>query len=70
MILQKTNVDGYMKDSKTGAVINTREWELLEYNRSVSQHKEMIRVQNDVNSLKNDLNEIKTMLSQILKKSN
>jgi hypothetical protein len=64
----KTNHNGYVKDNRSGAIINKN---MDEYNMYLSQkqsYKDMKKLQNEVQSMKSDLDEIKTLLLKALNK--
>lgn len=60
--LMKTDLDGFVKDPDTGAVINT---DFSDYDRYVSQknqHKEYLKTKNDIASLQEEMAELKRLL--------
>lgn len=60
--LMKTDLDGFVKDQDTGAVINT---DFSDYDRYVSQknqHKEYLKTKNDIASLQEEMAELKRLL--------
>lgn len=62
---QVKDVDGFVKDNVTGAIINTNITELQAYKRK--KHAAMA-MRNDIDALKDDVKEIKSMLAQLLNK--
>lgn len=64
MSLQKTNHNGYYKDSKSGAVINNNDEEYLLYTNQVQQFKEFQRLKGQVSSLMSDVEQIKQLLGK------
>jgi len=62
-------MDGYFRDSSTGAIINKNNLEFQSYikNREkVSEERERINsLQNEVSNLKDDVSDIKSMLLNI-----
>ena len=60
--LLKTELDGFVKDEETGAVINT---DFSDYDRFVSQknqHKEYLKTKQDIVSLQMEMTELKRLL--------
>lgn len=65
--LMKTDLDGFVKDQDTGAVINT---DFSDYDRYVSQknqHKEYLKTKNDIASLQEEMAELKKLLLEKIK---
>lgn len=69
-MLQKTNVDGLVKDTENGVVLNNNvsEYELYLQNRmKVKQAK---CIQEDIDNLKKEFCEIKSMLQELINRKN
>lgn len=62
-------MEGYFRDSRTGAIINTNNLEFQSYvkkREKLSEERERIdSLQSEVIGLKNDVNDIKSMLNTI-----
>lgn len=67
-MLQKTNFENYYKDPRTGAVINKKEEDLLEYRNKINSLKNISSMKEEINTLKNELAEIKFLLIKALEK--
>lgn len=68
MTLEKTNIPGYMKDPKTGVVINHNTSEYDQYLANRSRIIELNSMKEKVNTMTNEMNELKMMLSELIKK--
>ena len=71
---EKTNIPGYMKDKKSGIVINTnnREYEqILELRekrkKELENEHKIEKIEHDIHELKNNLEEIKELLKKALR---
>jgi hypothetical protein len=65
-MLAKTNVSGFLKDTKSGAIINT---DMDGYAVAVAQRQEAKRaaqLQDRVANIENDMKQIKDLLSQLV----
>jgi hypothetical protein len=60
--LEKTNIQGYYKDPRTGVVINTNESELKAYRAARKQTQDFQSLQNEHSQMKNELEKIKKAL--------
>lgn len=67
-MLHKTNYESYYKDISTGAVINKKEEDLLEYRNKINSIKNISSMKEEIDVLKNELIEIKNILFKILEK--
>ena len=56
-------VDGYLKDETSGAVLSVDQNALDEYKRQRSQRNSIV---SDINNIKQELGELKDMLSTII----
>ncbi len=56
-------VDGYLKDEKSGAVLSVDQNALDAYKRQRSQRNSIV---SDINNIKQELGELKDMLSTII----
>lgn len=65
----KTDVEGLVKDSKTGAILNVDNARLDAYRKQKSFMENNMRNSDRINKVEKDLNEIKEMLSQLLQRS-
>ena len=59
MDLEKTNAAGYLKDKRTGAIINTNLDQYVAYQHGKQRTKEVIALRRDYDHLKNELDVIK-----------
>jgi hypothetical protein len=59
-----------IKDTDTGAILNTSLTALEAYKRQRSHLGKINTIENDVNDLKSDINEIKDLLRELLGKNN
>ena len=57
-----------IKDSDTGAILNTSISALEAYKKQRSHLGKINTIENDVNHLKSDINEIKSLLKELLRK--
>lgn len=61
----KTNLPGYVKDRKTGALINTNEEERMIYLRSVSQFLKNKEQETQLSNLRNEVEDLKNLIKNI-----
>lgn len=65
-MLQKTNIEGFYKDSKTNMVINlSNEYEIIKAQRK--KDKDLENMKNEINNLKKDIQDIKSLLIELLR---
>ena len=68
--LKVQGYEGLVRDTSTGAIINTNRTELDNYLRQkeINEQKNLQLSQNteDINSMKNDLQELKSLIYQLL----
>jgi hypothetical protein len=64
---QVKDISGFVKDTETGAIINTDVIELQAYKR---KKQAAVALRSEIDTLKDDVKEIKMMLSQLLNKYN
>ena len=70
-MLQKTNVDGLLKDTENGVVLNDNVSEYQLYLQNKMKSKQSKSIQNDIDNLKKEFSEIKSMLQELInRKSN
>lgn len=60
--LIKTDASGYMKDEKTGVIINTNYNEYEKYVLQKNQHKEYLRTKEELSEVKTQIEELKRLL--------
>jgi hypothetical protein len=65
----KTDVEGLVKDSKSGAILNVDNSKLEAYKKQKNFMENNMRNSDRINKVERDLNEIKEMLSQLLQRS-
>ena len=64
----KTDVEGYVKDISSGAVLNVDNKKLEAYKKQKQFYEEQKKDSDRLNKVENDINDIKTMLQQLLKR--
>jgi len=62
----KTNVDGLVKDPKSGAILNVDNNKLLAYKKQKELFNKTNKMENRLTKLETDMGEIKDMLKQLL----
>jgi hypothetical protein len=62
----KTNVDGLVKDPKSGAILNVDNNKLLAYKKQKELFNKTNKMENRLTKLETDMSEIKNMLKQLL----
>ena len=68
-MLVKTNVEGLMKDTKSGAILNVDNEKLQAYKKQKTFMEERKRDTERLNHIENDLSEIKNLLQALLKEN-
>ena len=63
---QKTNIDGYVKDTKTNVILNTQMDEMHRILHQRQQKKEQEQLKSQVAKLESDMSDIKQTLNKIL----
>jgi hypothetical protein len=66
MTIEKTNVNGLVKDLSTNFVINNNEAEYHNYLLQKQRIKESMTMQEEINSLKTQMQEIRSALQTIM----
>jgi len=64
----KTDVEGYVKDISSGAVLNIDHQKLTAYKKQKKFHEDQKKDSDRLNKVENDISEIKQMLQQLLKR--
>jgi hypothetical protein len=62
----KTEADGFMKDTSTGAFINTDDASYAKFVAERSKVKNSKELSNRISAVEDDLKEIKTLLLQVV----
>jgi hypothetical protein len=65
-MLVKTETDGFMKDTSTGAFINTDDASYAKFVAERSKVKNSKELSNRISAVEDDLKEIKTLLLQVV----
>ena len=69
---QVKEVNGFLKDTVTGAIINSNSRDLKAYKQrkmvAASQKNQLNELSSDVNQLKEEMTEIKNLLARLLNK--
>lgn len=65
MTLMKTDIDGYIRDSKTGAVLSNDKVAYRAYLREKSKGNRVKQLEEDVSVIKSELHEIRSLLLQL-----
>lgn len=65
----KTDVEGYVKDMNSGAVLNVDNVKLEAYKKQKQFMANSMKNHERIEKVENDLKEIKEMLSQLIKRS-
>ena len=68
MAYQKTNATGYVKDNRTGIIINNNDGDYQRILASRAKDAESKSMKEDVENLKSSVGEIKAVLTEILKR--
>ena len=61
-MLVKTNIPGYLKDTDSGAVINTNEADFIRYQAQVNQRREYLKTQAELEDLRKQMQEMKELM--------
>lgn len=69
-MLVKTNNPGFMKDTETGAIINTDDDAHKKFLAQREEIKKSKDICNRMNTLENELQDIKSLLLQIVHRNN
>ncbi len=67
-MLQKTNIPGYMKDTKTHLVVNTADHELQQYLLARRKIFDLNTLNDKVAQMTTDIENLKDMLTKIIEK--
>ena len=62
-MLKKTNITGFMKDSKSSLIINTNDSELLHVKNAHKKNKELKSLQREVALLRQDFEQLKELVN-------
>ena len=62
----KTDVNGLVRDVKTGAIINTNDAQLAAYRAKAARFREEENTKEELNNIKSEMSEIKALLLQVL----
>jgi len=65
MTLMRTDIDGYVKDSRTGAVVSNDRAAFRAYLREKEKNTRVSELENDVSVIKSELHEIRSLLLQL-----
>lgn len=65
MTLMRTDIDGYVKDSRTGAVVSNDKAAFRAYLREKEKNTRVSELENDVSVIKSELHEIRSLLLQL-----
>jgi hypothetical protein len=63
----KTDVDGLVKDSNNGAILNVDNVKLEQYRKQKKSNEDRLRDRERINKIENDLSEIKQMLQSLVR---
>ena len=66
----KTEIEGFIRDPKNSALINTNAAAYVQYKEKRKQQQDYSTLKNEVDSLKEDLGSIKTMLQILIQREN
>lgn len=66
-MLIKTNVEGLLKDTESGAILNVDNKQLQAYNKQKKFMEERVKDSQRIQKVEKDLSEIKTMLNELIK---
>lgn len=67
-VFHNTDVDGYVKDTSTGAVLNINNQKLEIYKKQKQAFETARQTSSRINKVESDLNDIKKMLKQLLER--
>lgn len=66
----KTEIEGFARDPKTNALINTNAAAYNSYKEKRKQHNELSNLKSEVDNLKEDIGSIKHMLQILIQREN
>lgn len=69
-MLQKTNVEGLLKDTENGVILNNNMSEYQLYLQNKMKVKQSKSIQDDIDNLKKEFCEIKRMLQEVINGKN
>lgn len=69
-MLQKTNVEGLLKDTENGVILNNNMSEYQLYLQNKMKVKQSKSIQDDIDNLKKEFSEIKSMLQELINRKN
>lgn len=69
-MLQKTNVEGLVKDTENNVILNTNMSEYQLYLQNKLKVKQSKNIQQDIDNLKKEFCEIKNMLQELINRKN
>jgi hypothetical protein len=69
-MLQKTNIEGLVKDTENGVILNNNMSEYQLYLQNKSKVKQSKSIQEDIDNLKKEFCEIKSMLQELINGKN
>lgn len=69
-MLQKTNVEGLVKDTDNNVILNTNMSEYQLYLQNKLKVKQSKSIQEDIDKLKKEFCEIKNMLQELINRKN
>lgn len=69
-MLQKTNVEGLLKDTENGVILNNNMSEYQLYLQNKMKIKQSKSIQDDIDNLKKEFSEIKSMLQELINRKN
>jgi len=69
-MLQKTNVEGLIKDTENNVILNTNMSEYQLYLQNKLKVKQSKNIQQDIDNLKKEFSEIKSMLQELINRKN
>lgn len=64
----KTEIEGIVRDTRNGALLNRDNASLEAYKKAKKKNHEIIEMQNRLNRFEGEISDIKSMLSKILEK--
>lgn len=69
-MLQKTNVEGLVKDTENNLILNNNMSEYQLYLQNKLKIKQSKSIQQDIDNLKKEFSEIKSMLQELINRKN
>lgn len=67
---EKTNVDGFVRDTSSQAILNTDNVAYAAYKQRRRALSENAALRNEVDGIKNELHDIKELLARLLREQN